>query len=470
MNSAKLSATPGIAREEFRTQPCGARFASEPGDFVSFLGMSGSAEVCKGQSAAPAMLKPSRHSDRPDQEAAEPEDKPEAGNSDETRERRNDNGNVGAEISFIPLPNYAFEPDPQELVVAFAHESATVETPSRVDPAGHEKVSEDPANGGLQSKADNGPHVSNPLAKSIPQLATVPIAGLGLAIDAKGTRNLPNDPAKSKTVSSEKPALAEIPVCKRATMHLELEETASSFLQSPGRKHGDDLRRQLESNPGAVAGTASANQELGMKMMVNEPESAAGIEQKLPHPEKVTHLPPDSPVSVLPLEAATGGKVSIEPISTTMASNSAPGSTRAERLYQSMLPEVAMVKALRPDSLSVVLKPDRETEIFVRVTVEDGKMQAYARCDRGDIAELNAEWAVLQKSLATHGVNLGSLNSGLSDSANNFNSSGGHQQPETPSPFRDEIMPVELKGRKTDSTRKFDLHGRNLNQLLESWA
>jgi hypothetical protein len=247
-------------------------------------------------------------------------------------------------------------------------------------------------------------------------------------------------------------------------------KTTPQFEQNQRQHQGNDPRRRIELSAPEVTGTAGAKEELGMKMLINEPENAGGIEQKLPPPERMTHFVIDPSVSAVSLGAAPVEKGSVEQISTHLTLRSAGGSTCADRLYQSMLPEVAMVKALRPDSLSVVLKPDRETEIFVRVTVEDGKMQAYARCDRGDIEGLTAEWGLLQKSLATQGVNLGSLNSGLADSASNFSSNGGHRQPETPARIADDTLPPALQSRKTGVTKKIDLRGRNLNQLLESWA
>ncbi|MDB6040951.1 MAG: hypothetical protein JWM99_4792 [Verrucomicrobiales bacterium] len=240
------------------------------------------------------------------------------------------------------------------------------------------------------------------------------------------------------------------------------------------RQPGKDDRRQPESNAGVTTGTAAAKDTVAMKMMGNEPETAGAAEQKMPQMRQ----PVNTVASVSSNPSLTGTtnleNFRIEQTVPQTNLNVTANASRIERLYQSFIPEIAMVKTMRPDSLSVVLRPDRETEIFVRVTMEDGRMHAYARCDRGDLEGLNAEWVSLQKSLATQGVQLGSLNSGSAESSDsrfkeNLSDRQGQSQskPESsPEPLpRAKSLNAQIKANLTPKKMT-----TNARQLLESWA
>jgi hypothetical protein len=101
-------------------------------------------------------------------------------------------------------------------------------------------------------------------------------------------------------------------------------------------------------------------------------------------------------------------------------------SATVERLSQLVLRETSLLRQHGSDAMSVVLRPDAQTELFVHFSQRNGQLQAAIRCERGDFQQLNTLWPQLQESLAHQKVTLGSLqetssadlgNSGLSLSA-----------------------------------------------------
>jgi hypothetical protein len=152
-----------------------------------------------------------------------------------------------------------------------------------------------------------------------------------------------------------------------------------------------------------------------------------------------------------------------------------PKAEPAARLFHHIIDEVAIVRRLQPDSLAVVVKPDSKTEIFVRLELKDGRLEASARCDRGDFQLLNTHWSDLRRCLQQQGVRLQDLqqrpqqisyDSGAS-LANSFHQNRQKFEPREvaeniPLPF---TSPKSVSGRT--STTKSSV---NTKRLLESWA
>lgn len=86
----------------------------------------------------------------------------------------------------------------------------------------------------------------------------------------------------------------------------------------------------------------------------------------------------------------------------------APAET-VERLSRLVAEEAALVRRHRSESLSVVLRPDAGTELYVHLSRKDGQVEAVVRCERGDFVLLNGLWGQLQESLARHQVRLAPL-------------------------------------------------------------
>jgi hypothetical protein len=80
-----------------------------------------------------------------------------------------------------------------------------------------------------------------------------------------------------------------------------------------------------------------------------------------------------------------------------------------QRIATLVVGEAALVKQQSPGSMSVVLRPDTETELFLHLTQRNGQIEACVRCEHGHFERLNALWPQLQESLAHQKVRLAPL-------------------------------------------------------------
>ncbi len=152
----------------------------------------------------------------------------------------------------------------------------------------------------------------------------------------------------------------------------------------------------------------------------------------------------------------------------------APREIPAAGLLESITHAAATVRRFQADSVALVLKPDAQTEISLRLTVQDGKVEALARCERGDFNALNAHWPELRQSLEHQGVRLLELQPRTStDSASNAGWAGFSQQHS-----RQFAGPEDFGGaRGPSSTPKTSVATAvaskttvRSNHLFESWA
>lgn len=90
-----------------------------------------------------------------------------------------------------------------------------------------------------------------------------------------------------------------------------------------------------------------------------------------------------------------------------VASNSA---TPAESLQSSVLKHVTELRHAGAAEMSVVLKPDAETQLSLRLSLgSNGEITVQARCEQGDAQLLAANWGDLRSSLAQQGVRVSAL-------------------------------------------------------------
>jgi hypothetical protein len=71
--------------------------------------------------------------------------------------------------------------------------------------------------------------------------------------------------------------------------------------------------------------------------------------------------------------------------------------------------EITVMRRFQPDKMDVVLQPDAHTRISLHLTMNDGKIEATARCEQGDYPLLNTHWGNLQRDLEQQGVRLSAL-------------------------------------------------------------
>ena len=82
----------------------------------------------------------------------------------------------------------------------------------------------------------------------------------------------------------------------------------------------------------------------------------------------------------------------------------------AERISQMIVRESATLRHTGAQSMSVVLRPDENTELVVNLTKVDGTLEAVIKLERGEFGGLNQHWVQLQDRLAQQNIRLGALN------------------------------------------------------------
>jgi hypothetical protein len=123
-----------------------------------------------------------------------------------------------------------------------------------------------------------------------------------------------------------------------------------------------------------------------------------------------------------------------------------------------------VVRQIRNGRVAVVLRPDGETELSLRVLSRNGKVEAFARCDRGDFHLLNARWPELQEYMRQHGINLSDLEQPNEDFL--FDREPDRDAPPGRDEFSDEqVRIIEDAGAPTSGRAE-----QPANHLLELWA
>ncbi|MBI3876006.1 MAG: hypothetical protein HY300_08635 [Verrucomicrobia bacterium] len=95
--------------------------------------------------------------------------------------------------------------------------------------------------------------------------------------------------------------------------------------------------------------------------------------------------------------------------------------------------EVAFVRKSGA-TLSVVLRPDANTELFLQLARRNGQLEATVRCERGDAALLGTHWNQLQESLAKQNVRLAPMQDASSPDFRGRNDSSSSRQPGADNP------------------------------------
>jgi len=144
---------------------------------------------------------------------------------------------------------------------------------------------------------------------------------------------------------------------------------------------------------------------LQMKSAVNQDEIAASQPKGSPE-HKVEASSRDIPI----MDGAHKSTAVVENDRLfTVPLRSEPRLPVSANLLRSINSEVANLRSLQANSLAVVLKPDSRTEIFLKLELQGNKIEASARCERGDFQHLSSHWPELQRALEQQGVQLRDL-------------------------------------------------------------
>lgn len=104
----------------------------------------------------------------------------------------------------------------------------------------------------------------------------------------------------------------------------------------------------------------------------------------------------------------------LESTSPVTDSASVASAATVERLEQLVTREVTVLRKLRAESLTVVLRPDHQTEMVLQLHRHpDGPLEATLRCDSDVSRRFQGHWAQLHDSLAQMNVRLQPLQENL---------------------------------------------------------
>jgi hypothetical protein len=123
-----------------------------------------------------------------------------------------------------------------------------------------------------------------------------------------------------------------------------------------------------------------------------------------------------------------------------------------ERISKMVNREATLFRQHTSDSMSVVLRPDANTELFLHLNRRDGQIEASVRCERGDFHQLNALWSQLQECLAQHKVRLNPLQESAGDPGSGLGSA-----------FRD------ANGFTFSSRDESSRHARSDDDFMDEW-
>lgn len=218
-----------------------------------------------------------------------------------------------------------------------------------------------------------------------------------------------------------------------------------------------------------------------MKKPVNQDEVAALRLQNLPTTEQELALKASGLIVrqkkamlEVPGEAAfhpgmrspdSETQVSLQPMSAEAARSAR---TMVSHMEAGFSREVELLRQFKADSMAVVIRPDDRTQISLRLTMHDGHVNIFARCEEGDFNRLAGHWVELQRHLDTQGVRLMPLSS-----ATDFNQGNAHQEPRQPDNPRSDSSAANDVSSANQPLKTRAGHARSLrssNHLLETWA
>lgn len=215
---------------------------------------------------------------------------------------------------------------------------------------------------------------------------------------------------------------------------------------TPGRPTLEGL---VELQPELVAGgdnsrgIAAAKVEEQMKNTVKQDEIAGSAKQVLPGAQAVLLRPArvdarregrrylDEFVLSDALAGAVGAKAGGGAASSDLllATDVLPGSlSQVDRMRNVMTREVQIFKRTADESMEVMLTPDQNTQISLRLQWREGRVEILAHCHQGDFQTLSTHWPQLQSAFAQQGVRLAQLTQPAHTGYTEFFNSAGFAQ------------------------------------------
>lgn len=243
--------------------------------------------------------------------------------------------------------------------------------------------------------------------------------------------HLVDSPVPRATMTTAQTSAAAEAILSR--MAAQMEEASVAGPSGPGRRRKEALEivptrdRMMAARLRSDVGTSSADLDDGMSEARFANKNAADSGHKLPGgrhsaepgqevivarggtpPRRFTPSAEDGLSGML---ATAGSPRSVDLATPTMTAGSVASThesavERIHRLESLVTREVSLLRRSDAQNVSLVLRPDRDTELSVWLSQRDGRMEAEIRCERGDFAGLNGQWRQLQEVLADQHVRL----------------------------------------------------------------
>ncbi len=272
----------------------------------------------------------------------------------------------------------------------------------------------------------------------------------------------PEQPAPAKSAQDEAPQagrkeLADLSSQAGGRAEAELPASPAARFVTDGTH---PIPPELALNSQArESGMSAAPQAATMPASIEVNEITAPEEQKMPGTDAAVVAAP-----VDPRERKTAGAASeTDPVTSSaqaepgMATVSAtqgpaahteaspPRTEAAEAVHRAIDSAAAGLGRAEGGSVSVILRPDANTQLALHVKVQQGHIEALAVVEHGDFTALGADWTRLQSRLAEQGVRLAPLVP-ASDHSTSLLGGGSHRsgqerQPERPAPATRELNP-----------------------------
>lgn len=282
------------------------------------------------------------------------------------------------------------------------------------------------------------------VAPLLPAATTAPLFVLPLPVTEEELVDLPvtAEPVVSDEPPAEKPRLdfvmpppfvpppppPPLPAMKPVVTAPEPEPVKLDSLPLPAPLPvADEIAAPVKAAPPVVvgpvvAGTVSAKQVAPMQTMEKTEKVAERAAQILPRGKFVPVAEPvraEAPAPVVPRRPIQVEVPAAMPVPVALERPvrlEAPAPVEAvrppaavEKVFTEISHQVVLFKRVGAASAEVQVRPDRQTEITLHLSVRAGQVEVTAQVERGDFDGLRAHWAGLQESLAQQGVRVGPL-------------------------------------------------------------
>ena len=265
---------------------------------------------------------------------------------------------------------------------------------------------------------------------------------------------------------------------------------ASSPLDSPTAPKADPSKptpvhaKESSAAPPPAAGIGAALPSQQMNTALEMTKTSGQEEQNLPGvPAGLAHLVPEKfgARSFLPAPTGSTGEPAVAltafvpPAEVSGTAHGAEEVARVapvdatEKILALMSSAVVQLRQTGAEDFEVSLHPDKDTEIWLHVSLQSGGAEIQAELRRGDGAAFAPRWQELQERLAQQGVKLGALTTG-DESAGQFGNQSGFSSPHRQWQSEAEAAPLSFVTTTTGNHGRSSLAQRSAGRGWETWA